>query len=122
VPSTPSLPHFYALATQLEDIVRVETLKSRFARHRRMRDLTIERTRRFAKLASDPEHASATVTALYPLMATEQLRAAMKERGFTLGGGYGEWKDATFRIGHMGDISVAALEAMLDALTEVAQQ
>jgi aspartate aminotransferase-like enzyme len=119
VPSTPSIPHFFALRKQLDYILRQETLSGRFERHRRMRDLTIERTSRFAKLASDPEHASVTVTALEPLMNPETLRARMKERGYTLGGGYGEWKERTFRIGHMGDISLESLEAMLDVLAEV---
>jgi len=44
----------------------------------------------------------------------------MKKRGYTLGGGYGEWKESTFRIGHMGDITIESLEAMLDVLDEVA--
>ena len=43
----------------------------------------------------------------------------MKKRGYTLGGGYGNWKSDTFRIGHMGDIPLADLNAMLDALSEV---
>jgi aspartate aminotransferase-like enzyme len=53
------------------------------------------------------------------VMPAEHLRAAMKKRGYTLGGGYGQWKDSTFRIGHMGDMPVEALEAMLDVLAEV---
>ena len=44
----------------------------------------------------------------------------MKKHGFTLGGGYGKWKADTFRIGHMGDIQLDDLNAMLDALEEVA--
>jgi len=120
VPSTPSLPHFYALAKQLDDIVQVEGLEARFARHRAMRDLTFERTARYAKIAADREHASATVSALAPLKPPDEIRAAMKQRGFTLGGGYGSWKETTFRIGHMGDITVEALNAMLDVLDEVA--
>src|SRR5204863_8181305 len=44
VPSTPSIPHFYALAAQLENILRVETLEARFRRHEQMRETTIERT------------------------------------------------------------------------------
>jgi aspartate aminotransferase-like enzyme len=44
----------------------------------------------------------------------------MKQRGLTLGGGYGKWKESTFRIGHMGDISLESLNAMLDVLEEVA--
>ena len=121
VPSTPSIPHFFALARQLDDIISGEGLEARFERHRRMREITIERTSRYAKLASDREHASATVSALAPVKSAEAVRAAMKQRGFTLGGGYGEWKESTFRIGHMGDISIEALNAMLDALDEVAR-
>lgn len=121
VPSTPSIPHFYALAAQLQRIVREETLERRFERHRAMRDLTIERTASFASLAADPEHASATVTALKPQKSPDEIRNGMKKRGFTLGGGYGVWKSSTFRIGHMGDMSIDSVRAMLDVLEEVAK-
>jgi aspartate aminotransferase-like enzyme len=120
VPSTPSIPHFYALAAQLDHIIRGEGLPARFERHRRMREITHARTAGFAKLASNPAYASATITALTPIAPPDAIRAGMKERGFTLGGGYGQWADTTFRIGHMGDIPVADLETMLDALAEVA--
>jgi len=121
VPSTPSIPHFYALAAQLEHILRGEGLEARFARHEQMRETTIARTSTFAKLASDRAHASATVSALAPVRSPEELRAAMKQRGFTLGGGYGKWKATTFRVGHMGDITMESLNAMLDVLVEVAR-
>ncbi len=119
VPSTPSIPHFYALAAELEHILRAEGLEARYERHRRMRAITHERAARFARVAGDIQHASATVTALAPVLPPETIRAEMKSRGYTLGGGYGQWKETTFRIGHMGDISIADLEAMLDALAEV---
>jgi len=120
VPATPSIPHFYALAKQLIHIIEEETLPARFDRHRRMRDRTIERAANYARLASDPAHASPTVTALEPSTSdAETIRYAMKERGFTIGSGYGQWKERTFRIGHMGDIPLDSLEAMLDALDEV---
>lgn len=121
VPSTPSIPHFYALAAQLEHIIRGETLEARFRRHAAMRATTISRTANFAKLASDRTHASATVSALAPVRPPEELRAAMKQRGYTLGGGYGKWKETTFRVGHMGDITMESLNAMLDVLEEVAR-
>ena len=121
VPSTPSIPHFYALARQLDHILRQETLPSRFARHRLMRDMTIERTASFAQLAADPSHASVTVSALQPSLPVETLRNRMRERGYTIGGGYGQWKSSTFRIGHMGDIPVDALSAMLTDLEEAAR-
>jgi aspartate aminotransferase-like enzyme len=121
VPSTPSIPHIYGLHRQLSDMLRVETLPARFERHRQMRDLTIERTSRYARLASDPAYASVTVSALAPVKSPEAIRSEMKARGFTLGGGYGQWKDTTFRIGHMGDIPLESLSRMLDALDEVAR-
>lgn len=120
VPSTPSIPHFYALARQLDDIIKIETLEARYRRHEAMRDTTIRRTAAYAELAADPECASATVSALVPNKPPDELRAEMKKRGFTLGGGYGKWKATTFRIGHMGDIQLDDLNAMLDALEEVA--
>ncbi len=122
VPSTPSIPHFYALAAQLDSILRKETLEARYRRHDAMRELTTRRTSTFAKLASDPSHASATVTALAPVKDPEAIRSEMKKRGYTIGGGYGEWKSTTFRIGHMGDIPLASLDAMLDVLEEVARE
>ena len=120
VPSTPSIPHFYALAAQLDHIVREEGLEARYERHRRMRDVTLERTAKYAKAASDPAHASCTVSALQPVKSPDAIRAEMKKRGYTLGGGYGDWKETTFRIGHMGDIPLEDLNAMLDVLEEVA--
>jgi len=121
VPSTPSIPHFFALAAQLDAILRKETIETRFRRHEAMRDLTIHKTATYAKLASDPSHASATVTALAPVKDPELIRNEMKRRGYTIGGGYGDWKTMTFRIGHMGDVPLDALDRMLDALTEVAR-
>ena len=121
MPATPSIPHFYALAKQLDYIIREETLPKRYERHRRMRDITIERASKYARLASDPAHASMTVTTLEPSTNdAETIRYAMRDRGYTIGAGYGDWKERTFRIGHMGDISIESLEAMLDVLGEVA--
>ena len=95
-------------------------LDARYGRHVAMRETTIRRTAKYARLASDPTHASATVSALVPVRPPDELRVAMKKRGFTLGGGYGKWKPDTFRIGHMGDIQLDDLNAMLDVLEEVA--
>lgn len=120
VPSTPSIPHFYALAAQLDHIVREEGLDARYARHVAMRDTVLRRTANYTALAGDRTHASPTVSALKPVKSPETIRSEMKKRGYTLGGGYGQWKDTTFRIGHMGDITEADVNAMLDDLEQVA--
>jgi aspartate aminotransferase-like enzyme len=43
----------------------------------------------------------------------------MKARGFVITAGYGDLKDVMFRIGHMGEHTVAELDVLLDALDEV---
>jgi aspartate aminotransferase-like enzyme len=44
---------------------------------------------------------------------------AAVERGYTLAAGYGKLKPSTIRIGHMGDHTLAELEAILSVLDEV---
>lgn len=117
---TPSIPLIFALQKQLEHILRGETLERRWARHEQMRAITWERTATMADPVTQLESASKSVTALRPRrMSGPEVVSRMKERGYTLGGGYGEWREETFRIGHMGDISVESLNAMLDVLLEI---
>jgi aspartate aminotransferase-like enzyme len=119
-PFTPAISLYFALARQLHHILREEGLETRWGRHVKMRDITIERTAAYADVIPPRTHASPSVSALRPSkMSGRDVVARMKERGFTLGGGYGAWKDDSFRIGHMGDISVEDLSAMLDVLDEV---
>jgi aspartate aminotransferase-like enzyme len=121
-PYTPSTPHLFALDVQLDHILE-ETLEGRWARHEalRRRVETWAGERGYAFPA--PEGArSWTVSCLKPPegVSSEALVAGVKERGFTIGGGYGKWKAATFRIGHMGDVDLASLEVLLGALDDCA--
>ena len=91
VPSTPSIPHFYALAAQLEHIVRGETLEARYRAPRgACATSTIERTARYAQArlrsARTPPPPSPRSQ---PSRNPDEIRAEMKKRGYTLGGGYG---------------------------------
>lgn len=126
-PNTPVVPLFYALEEQLEWIDD-EGLEARFARHREMARLTHERVevlrRRtgapFRVLASEG-HRSPTVTAirLPEAIPGREVAIRMRERGFVVAPGYGRLKDATLRIGHMGDHTARELETLLDALERV---
>ena len=64
---------------------------------------------------------SSTVTCLtMPAGRTgSAVTAALKQRGFTIASGYGALKDATIRIGHMGDHTVAELDVLLAELEQV---
>ena len=119
---TPAVSLCFALAAQLDHILRGEGLEARWKRHEAMRMRVRERTSGYAVRVADRPIASPTVTALEPLdREARTMVDAMKARGFTLGGGYGAWRDSTFRIGHMGDMTMEDLDGMLDALDEVAR-
>jgi aspartate aminotransferase-like enzyme len=123
-PYTPSTPHLFALDVQLDHIM-AETIEGRWARHdalrRRVESWAAERGHTYAPPAGAR---SWTVSCLKPKpgVSSEALVAKVKERGFTIGGGYGKWKASTFRIGHMGDVDMASLEALLAALDESAKE
>jgi aspartate aminotransferase-like enzyme len=71
--------------------------------------------------ASAPEGASPTVSCLKPPEGIEApaVVQALKEEGFTVGGGYGVWKPTTFRIGHMGEVRMDDLERLLAKIDEI---
>ena len=123
VPYTPSIPHVYALGRQLREMIEVETLEKRYERHRRMRELTREMTIGFADPLPPPEAQSPSVTTLRLRSGSAPaLVQRMRGRGYTIASGYGRMKDETFRIGHMGDVSLDDLRAMLEVLAEEASR
>jgi len=67
-----------------------------------------------------PEHRSWTVSCIRkgPLDVVKFL-AELKKRGHTISNGYGDLKDISFRIGHMGDHTEADLERLIAAMDEV---
>ena len=67
---------------------------------------------------AEPAHRSPSVTTLsLEGPALDALIARAKAAGYTLGKGYGDLKEKTFRVGHMGDHPMARLEALLAALS-----
>ena len=122
-PTTPAVPLLFALDRQLADI-EVETLDRRFARHAAMRDTSIAWVQRAegaalgVSLVAQPEHRSPTVTCI-AASERDALLQRMREQGYELGGGQPPLAQTTFRIGHMGDHTVAGLEGMLDVLERV---
>ena len=123
-PSTPALSLLYALDEQL-GAVQSEGVEVRWARHQAMADVTAEwvaalgeRTGGEFGVLAAPAARAQTVTAvtLPPTVTGSEIVKRVAAAGFTIGAGYGTLKDRTIRIGHMGDHTVAGLEACLDAV------
>lgn len=124
-PTTPAVNLLYALEEQLGHIA-AEGMDARVARHTAMAERCHEWTERIGArwglgVLAPLERCSPTVTTLtVPAeRAAPALVRGLAERGCTVGAGYGRLRNETFRIGHMGDHTVAELDALLAALEEV---
>ncbi|GAB4516624.1 MAG: alanine--glyoxylate aminotransferase family protein [Anaerolineae bacterium] len=121
-PSTPPISLMFAAEKQLEDILNGEGLENRWQRHITMRDMTHNwaMEREFGLFAQEG-YRSPTITAVdnrTRQMDVDAMGKFMAEKGFDMDKGYGKIKGQTFRIGHMGDMSVSTLEEILSGLDE----
>ncbi len=125
--NTPAVNLFYALESQMERITH-EGIENRWDRHREMAERTwawvidlADRTGSDFSVLAPEGYRSPTVTAvnLPDGLSGPEIVAAARTRGFTLAPGYGKLKPSTIRIGHMGDHTMAELEAILAVLDEV---
>lgn len=123
-PSTPAVSLLYALDRQLGDI-ELETLDARFGRHAAMVAACtawVARAEAAAlgvSLVARPGLYSPSVTCIRTRGKNAPVLQRMREQGYELGGGQAELAQTSVRIGHMGDHTVAGVEAMLDVLERV---
>jgi aspartate aminotransferase-like enzyme len=122
-PATPAISLLYALDVQLGRILS-EGMEQRWERHLAMQGRVVEWVADMAAaggtaemLAAEGER-SPTVTCLRVDDSTSVVEE-VRRRGWVIGAGYGELKDSTIRIGHMGDHTVAELEGLLEVLADV---
>jgi predicted phosphoserine aminotransferase len=121
--ATPSVSHIMALQAQLRRI-ESEGLAARHARHRAMADATREWTaRRFGFFAAEGCRSdTVTCVANEGRVEVPAFVKAVARRGYAISNGYGRLKDQTFRIGHMGDHTVAGVGALLAAMDEAIEE
>lgn len=125
-PNTPAISLLHALDEQLRAIAR-EGVEQRWERHATMARECWEWAESFESrhgvrlsILAPAGHRSPTVsTVVLPgFLPGPQVVAAVAERGFTIGGGYGRLRDGTVRVGHMGDHDSTTLRGCLDACGE----
>lgn len=126
--NTPAISLLYALRAQLGRIDAEGGIEARWRRHEKMQQ-TVERWvdgpggalgYRFLPPA---ERRSWTVSCLrVPSGGNGRvITHAVAQRGWTIASGYGKLKEATIRIGHMGDHTVERLEELLSLIEEVSE-
>lgn len=114
---TPSLSHMFALDFQLERIMK-EGLENRFIRHMEMAEYTINWANELFKTFPMPGFESMTVTCIENTRKINitELNNFLKEKQMVISNGYGSLKDKTFRIGHMGELT---LDDVIAVTTEI---
>ncbi|MBI2143537.1 alanine--glyoxylate aminotransferase family protein [Candidatus Woesearchaeota archaeon] len=125
-PYTPSIPHLFALRKQLERIEN-EGIENRLERHRKM----AEYARSWAKdngfeMFPEKGHESDTVSCIENTRKLDfkSIKQEMAKKGYSVDSGYGklnekleaEGKHTTFRIAHMGDLTLGEVKELLAEL------
>src|SRR5271157_925785 len=128
-PSTPSIGHVHALASQL-GVFFAEGLPQRFARHKKLAEMT----RAWAaghgfNLFPEPGFESLTLTCISNgarpggrVVDVPKLQKLVKDQGFLIDGGYGKIKGTTFRISNMGDETEATMGQLFAAMDNAMAQ
>jgi len=133
-PATPAIPHYNALARQLEDIDAGLTLpegerdktgaaawQARYEKHTRMKERTLSwaADHGLEPFTGDGFRSSTVSCISGGDLDIGALVGGLKQLGYEISNGYGDLKGRTFRIGHMGDHMEHDLEELLAAADSV---
>jgi aspartate aminotransferase-like enzyme len=120
-PSTPSLPHMFALDYQLDKILNKEGLENRFNRHTENAKYVREWAKKYFALYSDERYLSNTVTNIKNTrgISVKELNDTLGERGYVISNGYGDLKEKAFRIAHMAEVTKENLKELFDEIEDI---
>ena len=121
-PATPAIPQIQALDAQLADIAR-EGPAARFARHDALARIVRDWARRHFAVFSEEGYESPTLTCVANTrsISVAALNKELGKQWAAISNGYGDLKEKTFRIAHMGDTQeweIRGLLAVLDRILE----
>ncbi|GAB4521748.1 MAG: alanine--glyoxylate aminotransferase family protein [Anaerolineales bacterium] len=117
-PATPAVALIYALDVQLARIL-AEGVEARWARHKAMSERVqawaVERGFEMYAPAGYRSYTVSTVTNTHALDIAA-LNKFLLQRGMRLSNGYGDLKNKTFRIAHMGEVHMEDVDTLLAAI------
>ena len=119
-PTTPAVPQIMALHYQCSRLLE-EGMENVWARHKAMGEFVREWAKKNFDLFAPEEYASDTLTAVKNtrgINVAETINAIQQKHNTIFGNGYGKLKEDTFRIAHMGDISIDDLKELLGWIDE----
>ncbi|MDG5758450.1 alanine--glyoxylate aminotransferase family protein [Natronococcus sp. A-GB1] len=121
--STPAIPIMLAYRKQMKHMLE-EGHEARSERHREMAEYTREWARDHFGMFPEEGYESQTVSCIentQGIDVAETIETVSEEYDFAFSNGYGsQLGEKTFRIGHMGEHDVESIEALTDAIEDVA--
>jgi len=118
--ATPSLSHMFAMNFQLDRIL-AEGLEKRYARHKEMAEFTRAWAKRNFALFPVERYASVTLTTITNTknINVANLNSELGKIGLQISNGYGDLKEKTFRIAHMGELTMADIQEVTAAIDKI---
>ena len=119
-PTTPNVPHIMALNYQCEKII-AEGMQNVWERHKKMGEFVRDWAKEKFELFCEEQYASNTLTTIKNtrgIKVAETINAIQEKHNTIFGNGYGKLKEETFRIAHMGDITIDDLKELLAWIDE----
>jgi len=120
--TTPPVSLMYALDFQLDRIL-AEGMTARYRRHREMGDMVRMWASRLGGIFPEDGYRSDTIGVINRGgLDFDEFHKRLKEKGYEISNGYGDVKDKTFRIGHMGDAAPEGLRTLIDTMDEILEE
>ncbi len=122
-PATPAIPQIHALDAQLDDIL-AETPKARYERHESLARITREWARRHFAVFAEEGYESPALTCVANTrgIAVGSLNKELGKQWAAISNGYGDLKEKTFRIAHMGDTQEWEIRGLLAVIDRILGQ
>ena len=117
---TPSIPHIMGLHYQCTKLVN-EGIENVWERHKKMGDFCRGWAREKFDVFCEERYASNTLTTIKNtrnMSVAEVIAAVQAKHNTVFGNGYGALKDKTFRIAHMGDITMKDVQDLCAWITD----
>lgn len=118
---TPAISQLFALDVQLDHMVNEEGLEHRFERHERMADITQRWAQKYFDIYPEKGYWSKTLTCIENTrgISVASLSDELAKHYVRISNGYGDLKEKTFRIGHMGDWQVQDIYGLLKLIEDI---
>ena len=122
--TTPPVSLMYGLDYQLDKMLK-EGMSARYARHQKMADMVRDwAAKRMDGMFPEEGYQSNSLAVINRAAGFDfdDFHSKLKARGYEISNGYGDIKEKTFRIGHMGDTTPEMIGQLLSVMDDILEE